>query len=228
MRSHATRHLVAVVVLVSGVVLAPLVREARPGEATYDVDLSAIPMEIDGLEGRELPKDEGVQAYLEADVMRTIAYGQSAEAVTVSIIYGGSWRTVHSPAQCYPAAGWQVVWERDSIVPIEQDLPHPKPVLGHLMRVERDEHAQLVLFIFAHKGGTAVDYTEHAWAVQTGPRGAGGLSLMLSTPADTGEDQARERLVDIASKVYPHAVAFWYEDWEPTGGRKRLSNQESM
>lgn len=220
MRSNATGHLVALVVLVAGIVLSPVVREARPQQAQYEVDLS-IPMELNGIEGQLLPEDEGVQAYLEADLMRTIAYGEPPNMVSVSVIYGASWRTVHSPAQCYPAAGWQVVWERDAVIPINADLPHAKPVLGHLMRVERGEAAQMVLFIFAHKGGTSIDYTEHAWAVQTGPRGAGGLSLMLSTGLYAEEDTAQARLLEIARGVYPYAIDFWYEDWEPTDREKR-------
>jgi len=182
------------------------------------VDLGAVPMQVGDMEGVVLPEDEGVQAYLEAETMKTIAYGEPPQMVTLSVIYGGSWRTVHSPAQCYPAAGWQVVWERDAVVPVAQDLPHPKPVLGKLMRVELGERAQLVLFVFAHKGGTAMDYAEHAWAVQTGPRGAGGLSLMLSAPLFADEEKAQQRLIEVASAVYPPVISFWYEDWEPAEG----------
>jgi len=205
-------------VLLAGIILAPVVRDMRPRAVQYHVDLAAIPMQVNDLEGTVLPEDEGVQAYLEAETMKTIAYGEPPQAVTLSVIYGGSWRTVHSPAQCYPAAGWQVVWERDAVVPIEEDLPHAKPVLGRLMRVERDERAQLVLFVFAHKGGTAIDYAEHAWAVQTGPQGAGGLSLMLSAAVFTDEEKAQDRLIEVASVVYPRVISFWYEDWEPSEG----------
>jgi hypothetical protein len=218
MRPNATRHLIAAAVLAAGVVMAPVVRDARPTGAEYELDLSAMPMQIDDMRGQVLPGDEGVQAYLEADAMRTVAYGEPPDTVSVSVIYGGSWRTVHSPAQCYPAAGWHVVWERDAIVPVEQDLPHDKPVLGRLMHAERGDQAQLVLFIFAHKGGTAINYTEHAWAVQTGPRGAGGLSLMLSTTLHGDEEQARQRLTETAGAVYPPIISFWYEDWEPSEG----------
>ena len=217
MRQNATQHLIAAAVLVAGIALTPVMHTLRPKSVQYEVDLSAIPLEVDGMEGHVLPDDEGVQAYLEADVMKTVAYGEPPDYVTLSVIYGGSWRTVHSPAQCYPAAGWQVVWERDTVVPIEQDLPHPKPVLGRLMRVELEDQAQMVLFIFAHKGGTSIDYAEHAWAVQTGPRGAGGLSLMLSTPLYSDEEAAQHRLVDVASAAYPRVISFWYEDWEPAG-----------
>ncbi|MBD3293691.1 MAG: exosortase-associated EpsI family protein [Armatimonadia bacterium] len=218
MRPNATGHLVGAAVLLVGIIAAPMIREMRPKAVEYHVDLGAVPMQVGDLEGTVLPEDEGVQAYLEADTMKTIAYGEPPEMVTLSVIYGGSWRTVHSPAQCYPAAGWQVVWERDAVVPVAQDLPHPKPVLGRLMRVELEDSAQLVLFIFAHKGGTAIDYAEHAWAVQTGPKGAGGLSLMFSAPVFADEDKTQGRLMEIASAVYPPVIGFWYEDWEPSQG----------
>lgn len=215
MRQNAGRHLVAVGVLLAGIVLSSTVRGMRPEQMQYQVDLSAIPMRVGDMEGTVLPDDEGVQAYLEADAMKTVAYGEPPETVTLSMIYGASWRTVHTPAQCYPAAGWQVVWERDAIVPVEAELPHEKPVLGRLIRVERDGMAQLVLFVFAHKGGTSIDYTEHSWAVATGPPGAGGLSLMVSASILADEERTQERLTSVAAEVYPRVIAFWYEDWEP-------------
>lgn len=216
MRPNATGHLIAAAILAAGIMLMPAVQQLRPKAVRYQVDLSALPMQIDDMPGHVLADGEGVQAYLEADAMKTIAYGEPPETVTVSVIYGASWRTVHSPAQCYPAAGWQVVWEEDAVVPIEQDLPHPKPVLARLMRAERGDNAQLVLFIFAHRGGTSIDYTEHAWAVQTGPPGAGGLSLMLSANVLGDEEKTQERLTEVAAAVYPPIISFWYEDWEPS------------
>ncbi len=216
MRHDATRYLIAIGALVAGIALTPVMHHVRPEGAQYQVDLSAIPMRIDGMNGRVLPGDEGVQAYLEADVMETVAYGEPPYTVTMNVIYGGSWRTVHSPAQCYPAGGWLVVWEHDTVVPIDGDLPHEKPVLGRLIRVEREDQAQLVLFVFAHKGGTSIDYAEHAWAVQTGPRGAGGLSLMASAPILGDEEKTQARLAEVTAAVYPHVIGFWYEDWEPS------------
>ena len=216
MRQNAGEHLIAAAVLVAGIVLAPIVHDVRPSGAVYPVELLTVPMQVRDMEGEILPDDEGVLAYLEADVMKSVRYGEGRNSVMLSVIYGGSWRTVHSPAQCYPAAGWQVVWERDTIVPIEQDLPHDKPVLARLMRAERGDHAQLVLFIFAHKGGVSSDYAGHAWAVQTGPRGAGGLSLMLSTNLYGNEERAQQRLSEVAAVIYPQVISFWYDDWEPS------------
>ncbi len=197
-----------------GIGLMAYARHARPQRASYAVDFSRIPMEIAGMQGRELPNDPEVVKYLEADQMRIIAYGEGPEQVVASVIYGSSWRTVHTPAQCYPASGWSVVWEEDTIINTTVPLPHPPPLMGRVMRVEHEGKAELVLFIFAHKGGTSIDYAEHSWAVATGPPGAGGLSLLLSTPIAPGDTEAaaRARLASVAAELYPHAVAFWYRD----------------
>ncbi|MGC9317971.1 MAG: exosortase-associated EpsI family protein [Armatimonadota bacterium] len=214
MQPHAKRHLVAIVVLVVGIVLSVAARRARPREAGYSVDFSNVPLQVAGMEGRELPEVAEVARFLEADAMRTIVYGQGAEQVTVNLIYGATWRTVHTPAQCYPATGWRIIWEDEIIIPVEEAvLPHRPPMAGKLMRVERDRAVQLVLFVFAHKGGTSVNYTEHCWAVASGPPGAGGLSILLSTPlTDEEVEAAKGRLLSVAAGVYPHAVQFWYED----------------
>ncbi len=217
MRQNARRHLVAILALLVGVGLAYAARRLRPEETVYRADFSRVPMQVGRMEGSELPEEPEVAQYLEAEQMRSIVYGEPPDQVVLSLIYGGSWRTVHTPAQCYPAAGWRMVWEDELTLPIDADrLPHPGPVIGKIMRVERGEQVQMVMFVFAHKGGVSVDYTEHSWAVATGPPGAGGLSLMLSTAIyNDDEDSARQRLMDVAAAVYPSAVAFWYEDFEP-------------
>ncbi|HCA46350.1 MAG TPA: hypothetical protein DEP45_03025 [Armatimonadetes bacterium] len=221
MRRDATGYLIAIALLLATMALTPVMHRLRPVGPQYRLDLSVIPMQIGDLQGRVLPGDPDVQAYLEADVMRTIGYGEPPRSVNVSVIYGASWRTVHSPDQCYPSAGWQVVWERETVVPVPGDLPHDGPVQGRLMRVERDGAAQLVLFVFAHKGGSSSSYTQHALAVQMGPSGAGGLSLMASAPLVEDEETAFARLAAVTGAVYPHVISFWYPGWEPSEPQKR-------
>jgi len=219
MREDARRHLVAIAALLVGIGLSVGARRVRPVEASYEVDFSAIPLEVAGLEGVVAPPDTEVAEYLEAEEMCTIAYGKGRGQVVVNVIYGSTWRTVHTPAQCYPASGWSVVWEQETIIPLQIEVAGQQEVMAKLMRVERDDVAQMVLFVFAHKGGTSVDYAEHSWAVATGPPGAGGLSLMMSTTLDGNEERARRRLEELAAGIYPYAVSFWYEDWRPPGGQ---------
>jgi len=219
MRPYARRHLVAIAILALGLVAAEGARRLRPEASTWQVDFAAVPQVIAGEQRRELPYDREIAEYLEADAMRTFAWGEGEEQVMASLIYGKSWRTVHTPAQCLPAQGWSIITDEATLVPTPSDLPHPPPVMGRVLRVQRDGVTELVLFIFAHKGGTSTDYAEHSLAVMTGPRGAGGLSLMLTTPVPSLEDEAaaQARLVGFAGELYPRAVAFWYPDWTPPG-----------
>ncbi len=187
-------------------------RVSRPDALSYELDFTNIPMQLAGFEGKAAPDDPAVAEYLEARAMRTIMYVRGDAGVNASLIYGPSWRTVHTPAACFPSQGWNVTWEHAVDVPIEGALPHPGPVTGELMRVDRGDDALMVLFVFAHLGGTAPDYVEHSLAVMSGPRGAGGLSLMATTRIGSrGIEAAHADLLDLVGALYPHAVSFWYE-----------------
>jgi hypothetical protein len=211
MRQDARRHILAVLLLAAGVGLVQVAVALRPTTTSYEVDFSGIPMELLGLKGSEVPDDPKVAAYLEAEAMRTLRYGRPPMVLEVSLIYGAAWRTIHTPEGCLPAHGWRVVSSRATEIPMAEDAPHPGPLYAKLMRAERGDEAQLVLFVFAHKGGTAADWVYHSWAVQTGPRGAGGLSLMIAAPALPGqEDQTEALMRRFMRAIYPHAVKFWY------------------
>jgi len=189
------------------------VRAARPEAVKYLPGFADMPMQLDGFAGTDQPKDDSLKEFLEADDIRGIRYDRGDDAAAVSLIYGLSWRTVHTPKACFPTQGWSVIWEEPVQVPVEGELPHEGPVLGELMRVEREGDAMLVLFVFAHKGGTSADYTKHSLAVMTGPKGAGGLSIMMTSPIGRkGEDHTRQVLMELMGALYPHAVSFWYRD----------------
>ena len=217
MRHYARRHILAIALLLVGIAVTYGVRAARPRAIHYVPDFADMPMHLDGFTGTENPKDDTLREYLEAEDIRGIHYERGDDAADVSLIYGLSWRTVHTPKACFPSAGWAVVWEQAVEIPCDEaDLPHPGPVQGEMMRVERGGQAMLVLFVFAHKGGTSPDYAKHSLAVMTGPRGAGGLSIMMTTGIDRrGEEHARELLLELMALVYPHAVSFWYRDDAP-------------
>ena len=212
MRRDARRRILAIALMAAGVGAVYAAASLRPVALGIHVDLSGIPLELCGLKGVEVANDPDDMAYLEADAMRTLRYGEGADSVEVSVIYGVGWRTVHTPEGCFPSQGWAIAWERALAVTAD-NAPHPGPLQGKLMRVEREGEAMLVLFVFAHKGGTSADWAGHSWAVATGPPGAGGLSVMLTARVLPGrEDEIETRLCDFMRAVYPHAVGFWYRD----------------
>lgn len=202
-----------------GVVVTYGVRASRPESVHYAPDFAKVPMELAGYTGSEVPKDQELAEYLEADDIRGIRYQRGDDLADVSLIYGQSWRTVHTPKACLPSAGWSVMWEEYVQVPCDPaELPHPGPVRGELMRADRDGQSMLVLFVFAHQGGSEADYVKHSFAVMSGPPGSGGLSIMMTSPIDRrGEDHAREVLLEVMAALYPHAVSFWYRDGAGAG-----------
>ena len=198
--------------VVLGVAITWGFRFSRPDALSYEPDFTSIPMQLAGFTGEAVPDDPAVAEYLEAQAMRTIRYSRDDVQINASLIYGPSWRTVHTPAACFPSQGWNVTWEQQTDIPVEGVAPHPGPVTGELMRVDRGGDALMVLFVFAHLGGTAPDYVEHSLAVMSGPRGAGGLSLMATTFIGSGGiESARLDLLELMGALYPHAVSFWYE-----------------
>lgn len=214
MRHDARRHLLAAGLMLLGVVITYGALAMRPAAVHFKPDFAAMPMELAGYTGSENPKDQTLAEYLEAEDIRGIHYQRGDDIADVSLIYGPSWRTVHTPKACFPSAGWSVVWEKYVEIPCDPaELPHKGPVVGELMRVDREGQSMLVLFVFAHQGGSEADYAKHSFAVMSGPPGSGGLSIMMTSPIDQrGEDHAREVLLEVMAALYPHAVGFWYQD----------------
>ena len=211
MRPDARRHLLAITLVVGGIGLGQAALWLRPTTASYQVHFSDIPMEVLGLKGCKIPNDPAEAAYLQADAMLSLRYGEPPDVLNVSAIYGAGWRTVHTPEGCFPAHGWRIVSSKATEIPIGDEAPHTGPLHARLMRVERDDEVQLVLFVFAHKGGTHPGWKWHSFLVQTATRGAGGLLLRITAPATLGQESQVEELMDkFMRALYPHAVKFWY------------------
>jgi len=193
-------------------VAAHLAHIMRKSPAQYSPDFAAVPMEIGPYEAKQLSTDQSIYRFLEADAMAERRYVSETSSVKLSLIYGSDWRSIHSPAGCYPAQGWQIVTDKQLQVPAPPESSTSAPLEARLLRVQKDETELLAMFSFCHPGGTTGDWAMQGWKVATGPRGAGGLVISLSTL--TGGDllAARQRLVWFLQQVYPHAVKFWYQD----------------
>lgn len=75
--------------------------------------LKPIPLVLNGWQGKELQWDERVLAMLKPDLTMHRYYRDDKGAIMV--LYGvfyrsqGGGRTMHSPLNCYPGSGWEVV-----------------------------------------------------------------------------------------------------------------------
>ncbi len=197
--------------LAVGAVVVQVTHLKRKAPAQYSPDFAAVPMQIGDYQGHQLSVDQSIYRFLGADAMTERRYESEQYAVKMTLIYGAEWRTIHSPAGCYPAGGWQVVTDEQLKVPAPAGSPTSEPLEARLLHVRKNEVELLAMFSFCHPGGTTGDWAKQGWKVATGPRGAGGLIISLSTPATNDLQPARQRLVWFLQQVYPHAVQFWYQ-----------------
>lgn len=210
MHADARRYLIAGLVLLLGAGLTQGARALRPTESRFKADFSAVPMELDGYKGEMVDVDAEVRKYLAADAMEQRIYRKDDRMVSLSLIFGTDWRSIHAPTGCYPAQGWQIVHDRAVDLPAPQGMEAQGPVHARLLEATKDKAREMSLFIYARPGATSADWTYHVARMMTGARGSGGLILILRTAPPPGEQrQAEELLRTFLAGVYPKAVAFW-------------------
>ncbi len=204
------RHLAALALILIGAAAAQIVHLTRKSPAQFAPDFAAVPLKLGSYQGKQLPTDQSVFRFLEADAMAERRYVTGDSAIKLSLIYASDWRSIHSPAGCYQAQGWHTITDEQVQIPAPPDSPTSEPLHARLLRVHKNEVELLAMFTFCHPGGTTGDWAEQGWKVATGPPGAGGLVISLSTLTEDDLAQARERLIGLLQQVYPYAVAFWY------------------
>jgi hypothetical protein len=212
MQSDTRRHLVALALLLAGGVWANILWAGRAPAVSYHPDFKGIPLEVAGLKGSVVPVEQRIFTYLGADSMEDLKYADEQRTVNLSLVYGADWRAVHSPLSCLPQQGWQVAQRRMITLKAPAGCPHPGPLNGQLLQATKPGGRELlVLYVFAHHGGTSGDWMQQGWAVSKQPRGSGGLMLLLSMPM-VGNDVkgAQSLLEEVLDGVYNPAVSFWY------------------
>lgn len=207
------RHLVALVLLLVGAVSANLLWAGRAPEVHYKVDFRNVPMQVAGLQGALKPTEQRIFAYLGADAMQEYIYKNDKRRVDLTLVYGTDWRAVHSPLSCLPQQGWQVDEQRQLRLRAPSGCPHPGPINGQVLRAHKpDGREQLVMYVFAHKGGTSGDWIKQGWEVARQPRGSGGLMVLLSMSVPRGDVKTAQSLLEeVFGGVYVPATAFWYQ-----------------
>lgn len=212
MHADARRYLVAAVLLLGGAAYANLLWARRAPQVRYRVDFRDIPTRIGDMAAERVPVDQRIFQYLGADVMDELEYKSSRANVHLSLVYGTDWRAVHSPLSCLPQQGWQVSEKKLVSMAAPPGCPHPGPLRGQMLHGRRGDQDILVLYVFAHRGGTTGDWMQQGWAVSQAPRGTGGLMLSLSTyPRPGAVEAARLLLEEVLVSVYVPAVRFWYQ-----------------
>ena len=207
----------ALLLLLGGVGAGAWALELRP---TLEVDptaLKALPYEIDGRSGYDVPLDAMVARMLEADfhVQRTYrADGvgpDRAAPVWLYIGYYGTERgghTPHTPEACYPAAGWTIARDSRARRTLDEGLD------ANEIQVESAGERRLVQYWYrSHRSTGIMGEGEHAFDRVVGRllygRADGGF-VRVSTPIEEGDiESARQRLEPFARRLDALLAQHW-------------------
>ncbi len=151
---------VPAVVLASGVLLLQTVGRQRPMHLSQP--LSTLPAEFDGLIGQDVPvtKDEQRVAGMSSFVSRV--YGRdSSVAFSLYVGYYESQtqgKTIHSPKNCLPGAGWEPVTASEIRLPLAGGSV---PVNRYLI-AKKDQRA-LVYYWYQGRGRVSANEYRVKW-----------------------------------------------------------------
>lgn len=190
--------------------------QLRPALRVDASRLGALPLEIGAWRGESIALEATVERILRADfnLQRSYQRADEAEPVWLYVGYYGTergGRPEHTPAQCYPSAGWQIESER---------ALEAAPLRGNEWIVAQQGERQLVLFWYqsARRAGMLgeLEISADHLAGRLEDGRADGALVRLSTPLSPDEASARARLLEFARVLDPLLAERWPNEF-PAG-----------
>ncbi len=192
--------------------------------------LAELPLAVPPWVGTTIEMDSGVEDILAADFNLQRAYVHPlGDLVWLYVGYYGTERgghPEHTPWQCYPAAGWEIV--RHEVIEAV-DLPGLGTIRGNELLVEKAPERRLVIFWYQSARSSGMlggfDQTFDRFLSRISLGRADGSLVRLSTPIERGEQEAtaRARLRSFAREIVPLLESHW-----PSEGRGTESTLEPL
>jgi EpsI family protein len=202
-----------VLTLLAVVALGSWALRMRPGMQVEAETLSALPLEIGGWRGHEIPMQGDVEAMLDADYNVQRAYVHPAAGfVWLYVGYYGTergGRPEHTPWACYPSNGWTI--ELSDVVRVSG----PGGREANELVVSKDGERRLIHFWYQsfRRNGLlgGLDQTLDRLANRVLNGRADGSLVRLSTPIRSDEvlETARSRLIGFGREVEPGLDRHW-------------------
>lgn len=209
MQRYPYRFLILCVLLLALSLAGYLVGQHEDSEAET-LDWSQLPRAVAGWQGREQPEDPAVAEYLQADAMKSRIYHKEGLTVFFTAIFGTQWRSLHSPAGCFPSQGWLTVDRHATTIEAPPGASHPGPLHAEQLFVKQGNKHLLVTYLYAHPGGTTASWIEQCLKVAKSGMRKGGIVVILEgkcTPdSRDAMDQAQRELLQA---LYPEVVRVW-------------------
>jgi EpsI family protein len=184
----ARRYLAPFMVLAFGAAAGLSLRNSRPTAPPGAIDLTRLPLAVGDFEGRELPPDDSVFAYLGADEMidRVYVDEEAQQAVKLSVVFARGWRALHSPRDCFKNQGWSVIEDRPLQTAASGGLA--QPIYGNLLIMSKQGQRMATVYTFTTAGATTGDWLRHSFRMAVG-QGTHGGALVVAVAGSSGPEQ---------------------------------------
>ena len=203
-RRLRTHFLVAAALLVGAAFLlqASSHRQAVP---LHD-PLRAVPLILEDWHGVDSPLESRiVQAAGVDDYLNRLYTGPGDRQVSIYVGYYNSQRTgdlIHSPKNCLPASGWEVV--RASRLKV--NVPDRSPIAVNEFLIAKGLEQDLILYWYQERGRViSSEYLAKFWMVADAlaRNRTDGALVRIAAPVRTGDAEARLEAVEFLKAVFP-------------------------
>jgi hypothetical protein len=168
-----------------------------------------MPLAFGDFQGRELPTDKSVFAYLGADEMIDRLYiDQTTErGVSLSVVFARGWRALHSPQHCLKNQGWRLL--RSAPV----DLPSADGHAIHAGSMVMDTASAriAVVYTFTTSTATTASWLRHSFRMATGQGGKGGALIVAiaSSPGPREDDATLGSVAAVVQEAHNYLIKNW-------------------
>ena len=208
-RSTRTRLLITVAVLTAATVL--LHATSRRERVPLRQPLQAVPMTLGGWHGIDLPLTQriidvaGVDDYVNRFYTDT-----NGNQIEIYIGYYKSQRAgdlIHSPRNCLPGAGWEIVRAGHSAIAV----PNERPIVVNDFLMSKGLSRDVVLYWYQGRGrAISSEYTAKAWMIADAvTRNRTDAALVrIVIPIRSEEAAARAQGISFLQTLYPYLNEF--------------------
>jgi len=205
----ARRYLAPVVILALGAGGSWYVREHRPSPPPAKIGLAKMPLAFGDFQGRELPTDKSVFAYLGADEMIDRLYIDQTthRSVTLSVVFARGWRALHSPQHCLKNQGWRLLEN------VKLDLPSADGQAIHAGSMVMDTASEriAVVYTFTTSSATTASWLRHSLRMAVGQGGKGGALIVAIAPSPSPKED--DATLGSAAAVVQEAHNYLVRNW---------------
>jgi EpsI family protein len=202
----STRPFVAALVLAGGIFATHSIPTPNAPEAHQP--LREFPVVVSLWRSEDRPYKPDVVKAIGADDYINRVYSGGALPIQLFIGYYKDQRSgdrIHSPKNCLPGSGWEPV--RSGRLQIGSE--RGRPVMVNEFVVEQGTSRDMVLYWYqSRRRIIASEYWAKYWLVVDGlrDRTTDGAMVRIWTTAADGEENARTRATEFASRIYPQVA----------------------